>query len=286
MEEKFKAVNLMSSMIARTRTEEMRSLDDGVKLARKRHFLIGKKTVSPGFVKRFEADLTKPGWDMATEKDFENPHVALVHDTELPIPLYYFEAVNQEIEESYEKVMSNERRAFHLHTDFNWEHSLPDLNPRKAEIGVTWSLEMLLDGLLTKTVLNSGTQWIWQRNAKEAEPLGDNMAAALYSLVSLYEDEVLGKRLKASISDAIASLGVADMRDRVEKFQTWVGELLEDIAIRGRRQEKTREDELEMPILRSMQTLSNGRFGGEVGGSVAPAGDEPRTASLSRKIGF
>ncbi len=172
MDQKFKAVNLMAAMIARTRTEEMRSLDDGVKLARKRHFLIRERSVSPEFVARFQMGLTKAGWDLAPDRNFENPHVALVHDTELPIPLYYFEAVNQEIEESYEKVMANERRAFHVHTDFNWEHSLPDLNPKKSEIGVTWSLQVLLEGLLTKVLINSQREWIWHRNDRESEPLG------------------------------------------------------------------------------------------------------------------
>ena len=126
--------------------------------------------------------LVKTGFDLA-QGEIANPHIAIVHDAELPIPLFFFEAVTGEIERSYEKVMSNKQRAFNLHIDFNWEHSLPNLNPKEAEISLNWSMEVLLDGLLTKTIANSRQEWIWQRSATEQEPLGANLAAVLYTVV-------------------------------------------------------------------------------------------------------
>jgi hypothetical protein len=286
MAEKFKAVHLMSSLIARTATEEMRSLDDGVKLANKRHICIRRDILSPTFFEAFRRTMEIAPRQISVEdekKGYANPHIALVHDCEVPIPLYYFRAVTGEIEESYHKVMENERRAFQLHIDYNWEHSLPDLNPRKAEIGVTWSLEVLLDGLLAGVFVNNNGKWVWQRGEGRDEMLGDNLAAAMYAIGGLYEDDILRERLNKAIREQRETHGAAEMLVRAETFRVDIGNVLEDIAVRARNHEKTREDELEMPILRAMLRLLDKRLGSSTtAASTAAKPAAPASASLGR----
>ncbi len=92
--------------------------------------------------------------------------------------------------------------------------------------------------------------------------------------------------MKSAIAEAKTALGPAEMQKRIELFVQWAGKVLEDIAIRARRQQKTREDELEMPILRSMQALASGMAGGAAAATSAAPDSEPPTASLGSSMGF
>lgn len=264
MVEKFKSVQLMAALIARTRSEQMRSLDDGVKLASDRHFLLRKNAVSPAFYERFRGILAntirtfQPG-------EIDNPHLALVHDVDLPIPLYYFPTITGEIESGYEKIMANDQRAFQVHTDFNWEYALPNLNPDKAELQVTSSIETLLDGIVAKVFApdpGSG-QWVWKRSDNTREPLGDNLSAAVYKVVDILGTPDLGDAMRRAISETIGSTGPAEMAARTAMFKDNAGKLLENAAMRKFRHEGTRTDELEMPILRALQSLAEKRLSRE-----------------------
>ena len=42
-----------------------------------------------------------------------------------------------EIEDAYLKLVENERKGFRLHTDRHWEDALSNLNPNRAEYGVS-----------------------------------------------------------------------------------------------------------------------------------------------------
>ncbi|MBL8213826.1 MAG: hypothetical protein JNK87_24120 [Bryobacterales bacterium] len=261
MEEKFKSLHLMAALLSRTRSEQMRSLDDGVKLASDRHFLLRQDSVSSRFNEKFRNVMAN------TSRTFQpnqvtNPHLALVHDVELPVPLYYFPTVVGEIQASYEQVMANDRRQYQVHTDFNWEYSLPNLDPNKAELQVTASMEALLDGIITKVFVPEAGQWIWRRDATAVYPLGRNLSAVLYEVVKLLGTAHLGDSIRKMIQDHKEISGPVEIAAGLATFRDKATKLLEDAAMRKFKHESTREDELESPILRALVKLAENRLSG------------------------
>jgi len=230
-----------------------------VKLASDRHFLIRKDSVSPRFYEKFRNVLANTPRTFQYG-DISDPHLALVHDVDLPIPMYYFPTITGEIEAGYEKVMANEQRAFQVHTDFNWEYSLPNLNPDKAEMQVTSSIEVLLDGVVTKVFGPEGGQWIWRREANSPEQLGSNLSEVLYRVVNFLADPFLGGAMRTMIQSQLTQIGAPEYVVRLATFRENVGKLLENSAMRKFKHEGTREDELEMPILRALRDLATKRL--------------------------
>lgn len=254
VDKKLVSFSQLAGVTARLRSEELDTLDDGVKVAQTRHYVINKESVSPDFDARMRRILERGGRE-PQHSDWASPHIAIVHDMELPIPLYYFAAVVGEIENAYERVAANERRAYHLHTDYHWEAALPNLNPRKGELSASWALDRLVDALLTQVVVKTREGLFWKRTAEDSEPLGENLAAALYTLGEYHLDQDLGPRFQTMVEAAKESFGEEEMRRRAEMLQTWAGKLLEDIAMAARRGENTRQEELDQPVLRVIQTI-------------------------------
>ena len=71
---------------------------------------------------------------------------------------------------------------------------------------------------------------------------------------------MLGPRLKSAIADSKNVLGPAELNVRAQNLKSKIGTILEDIAIRARRQQKTRDDDLEIPILRALQRFCERRI--------------------------
>ena len=257
VDKKLVAFSQLAGVTARLRSEELDTLDDGVKVAQTRHYVIKAGSVSPDFDQRLRRILERGGRE-PQHSDWSSPHLAIVHDMELPIPLYYFSAVVGEIETAYERAAANERRSYHLHTDYHWEAALPNLNPRKGELSASWALDRLVDGLLTQVIVKTPTGLFWRRSAGEDEALGENLAAALYTLGEYHLDKDLGPRFAHMVDAAKESVGAEELRRRAQLLDTWAGKLIEDIAMAARRGENTRQEELDQPVLRVIQSMVRG----------------------------
>ena len=284
VDKKLVSFSQLAGVTARLRSEELDTLDDGVKVAQTRHYVIQKSSVSPDFDARMRRILERGGRE-PQHSDWSSPHIAIVHDMELPIPLYYFAAVVGEIENAYERVAANERRAYHLHTDYHWEKALPNLNPRKGELSASWALDRLVDGLLTQVVVKTREGLFWQRTKEDREPLGENLAAALYTLGEYHLDQDLGPRFKTMVDATKESFGADEMRRRAEMLKTWAGKLIEDIAMSARRGENSRQEELDQPVLRVILTIAgemlDSKSGRPLTQSSAAAGSILRDSELS-----
>ncbi|HEV7766147.1 MAG TPA: hypothetical protein VGQ76_14175, partial [Thermoanaerobaculia bacterium] len=234
--------------------------DDGVKTNRTRQLIVGlgeaglAKT-SERFVDRLKSVLSTGGRQIKVDS-WHDPRLIIVHDVELPIPLYYLEAVTSEVEDAYLHLAADERRAYHLHTDFQWEKSLPNLNPRRSEITVGWSLQMLADGLLTRVISrqpNPGV-WVWQREgADKPEVLGTSLATSLYRLGEIHRLENLQQRLEQDLRDAHQGMDAEAETARRGKLLALVDGLLEEMDRRQLRGDTTQEDTLDRPILRALR---------------------------------
>jgi hypothetical protein len=259
-EKKFRALAQISGVLARVSSTESKALDDGVKTNRTRQLIVGlgeaglAKT-SERFVDRLKSVLSTGGRQIKVDS-WHDPRLIIVHDVELPIPLYYLEAVTSEVEDAYLHLAADERRAYHLHTDFQWEKSLPNLNPRRSEITVGWSLQMLADGLLTRVISrqpNPGV-WVWQREgADKPEVLGTSLATSLYRLGEIHRLENLQQRLEQDLRDAHQGMDAEAETARRGKLLALVDGLLEEMDRRQLRGDTTQEDTLDRPILRALR---------------------------------
>ncbi len=182
---------------------------------------------------------------------WHDPRLIIVHDVEMPIPLYYIEPVVADIEDAYLQLASSERRSFNLHTDFNWEKSLPNLNPRRSEIAVDWSLRVLVEGLLARVLTLEGGSWIWRVDENDVETLGQNLSAALYRICEIHRSEDLQKDLNRQISAALEALGPDAEQERRQSLISQLETLLNQMNRREMRGSMSREDVLDRPILRA-----------------------------------
>ena len=259
-EKKFRALAQIAGVLARVNSAESKALDDGVKTNRTRQLIIGLgeagiAKASERFLDRLKSVLAAGGRQIKVDS-WHDPRLIIVHDVELPIPLYYLDAVTGDIEDAYLHLAADERRAYHLHTDFNWEKSLPNLNPRRSEITVGWSLKVLADGLLTRVITrNPGAGvWIWQRDPNEKpESLGSSLAKALYRLGEIHRLENLQQRLEKDLADAHKAMDGEAETSRRAKLLELLDRFLEEMDRRQLRGETTQEDVLDRPILRALR---------------------------------
>ena len=259
-EKKFRALAQIAGVLARVSTAESKALDDGVKTNRTRQLIVGLgeaglARASERFLDRLKSVLSAGGRQIKTDA-WHDPRLIIVHDVELPIPLYYLEAITGEIEDAYLHLASDERRAYHLHTDFKWEKSLPNLNPRRSEITVGWALQVLADGLLTRVIARFASQnvWGWQRE-KDGPPevLGSSLASSLYRLGEIHRLENLQQRLEKDLLDAHKGMDADAETSRRTKLIALIEGLLEQMDRRQLRGETTLEDILDRPILRALK---------------------------------
>lgn len=259
-EKKFRALAQLAGVFARVNSAESKALDDGVKTNRTRQLIVGLgeaglAQASERFMDRLTSVLSAGGRQIKVDS-WHDPRLIIVHDVELPIPLYYLEAVTGEIEDAYLHLAADERRAYNLHTDFKWEKSLPNLNPRRSEITVGWALQMLAEGLLTRVIARHPTMgvWGWQRSGQDnPEVLGTSLASALYRLGEIHRLENLQQRLEKDLKDAHRAMDRETEASRRAKLLELIERLLEEMDRRQLRGETTTEDVLDRPILRALK---------------------------------
>lgn len=259
-EKKFRALAQLAGVLARVNSAESKALDDGVKTNRTRQLIVGLDeaglaAASDQFLERLKSTLSAGGRQIKVDH-WHDPRLIIVHDVELPIPLYYIEPVTGEIEDAYLHLAADEKRAYNLHTDFHWEKSLPNLNPRRSEITIGWSLRMLADGLLTRVITRqqgSGL-WIWQRS-DEDKPMvmGKSFADTLYRLGEIHRLETLQQVLEKDLQDAHKAMTAEAETSRRARLLDLVESLMAEMDRRQLSGDTTDDDVLDRPILRALK---------------------------------
>jgi hypothetical protein len=230
------------------------------------------------FLERLRSILAGSGRQVNLDTQGHDPRLAIVHDVELPIPLYYFEPVVGEVESAYLRLTSSERLAYNLHTDFNWEKSLPNLNPRRSEIAVGWSLAMLARGLVTGVVVQEQGAWIWILDPErdQRRELGRTLSSALYRLEEVHRNEDLQKTFQAGLERAARELEPATETERRRSRAEIIDDLIAQIGLRELDGEMSREDALDRPVLRALKnellTGSSARPDGSTDGGTSAYG--------------
>jgi hypothetical protein len=256
---KFRALEQLAGVLARVSSAESKALDDGVKLNRTRQLVIGLEGAGDGraterFVGRLRSILEGSGRQVKLDDSWHDPRLAIVHDVEMPIPLYYVEPITGEIEDAYLRLADRERPSYNLHTDFHWEKSLPNLNPRRSEISVGWSLEMLARGLVTGVIDHEGGTWRWLVDGHgDVEILGDTLATALYRLGEIHRKESLQERLARGMERAAEALAAPDLERRRERLGAQIDELIAQIERREMHGDERRVDTLDRPVLKALK---------------------------------
>jgi hypothetical protein len=257
-DKKFRALAQLAGVMARVSTADAKALDDGVVVNQTRQLITGlaDRAGSPAaarFLARLKALLGGEGRQVK-DGTWHDPRLIVVHDVELPIPLYYIEPVVGEIEDAYLVAAADERRSYQLHTDYKWEKSLPNLNPRKAEITVGWALRALAEGLITRVIARENGAWVWPvAPPQHVEPLGSNLSSALYRLGEIHRR---GENLARSLEQALRAARVALGRDSEAQRRAEVVRLLEatmaQMESRELHGETRRDDLLDRPVLRTL----------------------------------
>jgi len=257
IDQKVHALAQLAGVMARVERDEAAAYGDGVVVSRMRQVLVGTaRNADPegGLSERMRAVLEEGGRQVQLGSWYD-PRLAVVHDVEAPIPIYYLRAVTGEIEAAYLAAAADEQRSYNLHTDYNWENSLPNLNPRKSEIAVGWSLKMLADGLLGGVISQAEDgRWIWTlaSGGGAPTPLGSTLAAALYRLSEMHRHEDLGKVLDGEVRQAYERLDPAVREDRRKRYSALFQGALTQMGLREQAGKMSREDGLDRPILRAL----------------------------------
>jgi hypothetical protein len=257
---KIRALAQIAGVLARVRSAEARAFDDGVKVNRTRQLIIGGLAGRHGargsekLRQTLESALATSGRQVKTDL-WHDPRIAIVHDVELPIPLYYLQPVNAEIEDAYLTVQADQRRSYKLHIDYRWELALPDLNPRRSEQVVSWALRVVAQGLLTKVIYQRGKEWFSELDADEgADNLGTDLTSALYSIGKIYsETEDLRRAFENRIEKIQSELGPEELAQRRTRLQASIAKVLVDMDKRKMHGRLTREDILDRPIFQVLQ---------------------------------
>jgi hypothetical protein len=253
---KFMALDQMSGVLGRLNTTVGQAADEGVVPFKGRLVLMHPEAYSPGFVKRLKQQVEREGLtpDAAVERasEFNDPHTILVHDIVAAVPLYYFNPIVGVLEGSYETVAGNETRSWNLHIEAAWEHSLPNLNPRKNELAADWSVERLLDGLLSGVVapIKPGErEFYWIREPMDPFRLGNTFADVLYSLGLVYRDDQLRKSFETATRTKMGTgFNPAEIAE-------WLGRELDTIKIRKLEAKSTAAERLDEAIYSSLLRL-------------------------------
>jgi len=257
VEKKLRALEQLAGVLARVNAAESKALDDGVKLNRTRQLIVnlggeGGSRSSAKFLDRLKAMLASGGRQVKEDHAWSDPRIAIVHDVELPIPLYYLEPVTREIEAAYLQLAADERRSYQLHTDYNWEKSLPNLNPRRSEITVGWALEALAEGLITKVIARRDGVWAWKVTPERVQELGESLSSALYRMGEIHRNEDLQKALDRALRRGKAELGSETEAERRSRLRAQVEAMIAEMGLTEINGEMSREDALDRPVLRAL----------------------------------
>jgi hypothetical protein len=278
---KLQAFSLLSGVYARLSVVDAQTMEDGVLMARTRNLVIQETALTPGFVEKVKRLLLRDGRppQITDWSPMPDQHLAVSHDMDLPIPMYYFIPIVGEIEANYEKVAANPRRTYNLHIDYHWEQTLPNLNPAKDKLSTSWALNTLLDGLLYKVIEQADQGWTW---VEKNEVLGVNLASALYRLGEYHRNGILQKNFDEGLRKASAALPREELQTRMENLLTYIQQTLLDIGLAAQKGLKTREDSLEEPIWLMFEEQLEARL--HAGQGVVAGSSEDSTRSMARKL--
>jgi hypothetical protein len=252
---KIRALAQIAGVLARVRSAEARAFDDGVKVNRTRQLIVGGLNDGAGGSEKLrrtlETVLATSGRQVKTDL-WHDPRIAIVHDVELPIPLYYVQPVNAEVEDAYLAVQADERRSYKLHIDYQWENALPDLNPRRSELAVGWSLRVLAQGLLTRVIFQSGKEWVLKLDEKRGpRALGVNLSSSLYQIGEIYsQTEFERQKCEERIEEIRSALSADERAHRRAGLHASIKDALIDMEERQRQGKLSRDNILDRPILR------------------------------------
>jgi hypothetical protein len=247
MGKKFKALDQISGVLGRVVTAEARALNDGVKPSRARQLIIrtSDRGASQDFLDRFREAVKPRDRGISREHGpWSDPRLAILHDVVLPIPLYYFEPITGELEEAYLEISGDPERSYNLHTDYNWEKSLPNLNPRKGEVSVDWSVNVLAEALITGVIRFEHGEWICHLRDDREESIGPSFSSALYHIAEWHLNTVIRQMLERQLSEEGGKLDPEKRKSRTRELLNQVVRSLEDAELN-----RTREELLDRPIL-------------------------------------
>jgi len=279
-ESKLRALAQISGVLARVSSADARALKDGVVVNRTRQLILGFDASAAGagaeaLEQRLMDILSEAGRQVKVDH-WHDPRMIIVHDVEQPIPLYYFPAITGDIEQSYIRVAANEQRGYNLHTDFRWERSLPNLNPRRSELGVSWALETLAAALVNGVIKPQDGTWTWvSENDSEPMPLHPLLSGALYKLGELHSREKLRTSLETQIERTADGFGEQKVEQRRAKVDDWLEQQLVGIEkgeITGR---ASKEAFLDRPVIRALQRLVRDAAPVATEAPSAPGGYKP-----------
>lgn len=279
-ESKLRALAQLSGVLARVSSTDARALKDGVVVNRTRQLILGFDAGAAGsgaeaLEQRLVDILSEAGRQVKVDH-WHDPRLIIVHDVEQPIPLYYFPAITGDIEQAYIRVAANEQRGYNLHTDFRWERSLPNLNPRRSELGVSWALETLAAALVNGVIKPEGGTWTWV-SADDSEPmlLHPLLSGALYKLGELHSREKLRTSLETQIERAAEGFGEQKVEQRRAKVDDWLEQQLVGIEKGEITGKASKEAFLDRPVIRALQRLVRAAAPVATEAPSAPGGYKP-----------
>jgi hypothetical protein len=262
---KLLALGQLAGVMARVSQSESSALDDGVVTSRTRLAVLGIDTDAGGrAAQAFKdglVDVLSHGGRQVKTVQWHDPRLIVVHDVVMPIPLYYFSALVDEIEPSYLKLAADERRGFRLHTDRHWEDALPNLNPRQAEVSAGWALKVFARGLVARvigmdTVTTDGQEsdrFVWRRRSGAPFELGEQFANALARVGMIHDDAHLSASLAGQIAEQLAALSADERETRRLGLIGHLNDDLDRIGLtRVQGGESSAYDYLNSPIMRAL----------------------------------
>jgi hypothetical protein len=145
-----------------------------------------------------------------------------------------------------------------LHTDYHWEETLPNLNPRLSDLEGRRTLEKLAEALAAGLIqLGDDRTWTLAARGAKSEFLGRTLSAALYHYGQYCRSEGLDRGLDNEIIRALKTLGTDGAKERRQHWQNIFQNLLDEIARHERDQRITREDVLDRLVMRLLLRLLN-----------------------------
>lgn len=251
---KFRALHQLTGVLGRVNAAEAKAFDDGVEFARTRILVMGhpgtKGKAAEAFQARLESVLTESGRRIDVAR-WHDPRIAIVHDVELGIPLYYFKSVVDEIEGPYLDVAADERRTYHLHTDYHWEKSLPNLNPRRSEVAVGWALRAFTEGMICRVISKETGGWTWKMGDDELESLGESLSTAMYRMGELHRNKDLCDHFNRTLRDGRKAMDEAEYQAQRDRLEKTVDEMIVKLGVAEMRGAH-RTELLDRPLLRAI----------------------------------
>lgn len=261
---KFKALAQISGILGRVDTDTFQARNDGVTVGKSRYLVhgFGRDANNSLFLRQLESVLAEGGYQVNFEY-WHDPRIVIVYDVVAPIALYYVRPVIGELQKAYQTLQADELRGFHLHTDYHWEETLPNLNPLESELEVDWAMNTLAQGLVAGVIeqLPKG-DWVWHRKlsvtnepSRKEVPLGETLAAMLYRIGEYHRSEDLRTALDTQIRQELEQMGADAKTNRRQRWQEVVRTAITDIGIRQQNGEITQEEFLDRPILRVLDKV-------------------------------